>query len=171
MPEKYLGGIGDKGIEALKEWVRQGGRLVLMGESCMLAIEKFERFPAVNVLKDVPRTEFFAPGSLLAVDVDTSQPLGLGMPKKASVLFAQSPVFRLKPYMQPHAAVVTYAEHDILQSGYMIGESKIAGLTAVADVPYGKGRVILLGPRVQNRAQTWGTFKLLFNAVYYTEMK
>ena len=64
-------------------------------------------------------------------------------------------------------SVVRYAEHDLLQSGYLLGENRIAGTCAVADVPYGKGRVILYGFPVQHRAQTWGTFKLFLNGIFY----
>jgi hypothetical protein len=36
---------------------------------------------------------------------------------------------------------------------------------AAAEVKVGKGRMVLLPMRVQNRAQTYGTFKLLFNSI------
>ena len=99
--------------------------------------------------------------------VNNRHPIGFGMPEKASAFFADSLAFRLLPTPEQNESVVNYAEGDVLQSGWMIGEKRIRGATAVADVSFGKGRVILLGFPVQSRAQTWGTFKLLLNSLYY----
>ena len=41
------------------------------------------------------------------------------------------------------------------------------GAAAVLDIQMGRGRVILHTFRVQNRAQTFGTFKLLLNSILY----
>ena len=54
----------------------------------------------------------------------------------------------------------------VLLSGWILGEEHIRNRTAVCEVGLGKGRVVLLGFSVQNRGQPYGTFKLLFNAIY-----
>jgi len=55
---------------------------------------------------------------------------------------------------------------DILISGYLSGAKLLARRAAVVDLRAGAGRVVLLGFRVQHRAQTTRTFKLLFNSLY-----
>jgi hypothetical protein len=64
--------------------------------------------------------------------------------------------------------VARFPDEDLLVSGKLIGGEIVRGKPSVLDVPVGKGRVILFGFNVVNRAQTHSTFKLLFNAMYYT---
>ena len=61
--------------------------------------------------------------------------------------------------------VATYLDRDILQSGWLLGEERIANKAAVVSVKQGDGSIVMLGFRAQHRAQTHGTFKLLFNAL------
>jgi hypothetical protein len=61
--------------------------------------------------------------------------------------------------------IVTFAERDILQSGWLLGEATLAGKAAMVSVQLGQGTVVLIGFRAQHRAQTHGTFKLVFNTL------
>ena len=62
--------------------------------------------------------------------------------------------------------LATYVERDILQSGWLLGESVIAKKAAAVSVKHGAGKVVLIGFRPQHRDQTHGTFKLVFNALF-----
>jgi hypothetical protein len=65
--------------------------------------------------------------------------------------------------------VAAYPEDNLLMSGWLIGENVIARKAAVVDTKYKEGRMILIGIRCQNRAQTHGTYKFLLNALLYPE--
>jgi hypothetical protein len=60
---------------------------------------------------------------------------------------------------------VRYKDKNLLKSGWLIGEEKITGKSAMLAASYGKGEIVLIGFRAQNRDQTDGTFKLLFNTI------
>jgi hypothetical protein len=62
-------------------------------------------------------------------------------------------------------SVVRYVDDDPLRSGWLLGPKYIEGKSALVDANMGKGHVVLIGFRTQHRAQTWGTFKFLFNSI------
>jgi len=166
-PPEYRSGFGDEGVKALEAFVEAGGTLVTFGEAGDLAIEKFD-LPVRNVVAGLSSTEFWSPGSTLRVHVDNADPLGYGMPEDALATFlGGSQVYQLVPTAENERGdrPVTYVHRDILQSGWLLGEDHIADKAAMVSVEHGSGKVVLIGFRAQHRAQTHGTFKLLFNTL------
>jgi len=49
-----------------------------------------------------------------------------------------------------------------------LGQHDLNGGVAAIEARVGKGRVVLYGPEILQRAQPHGTFKLLFNTLYVT---
>jgi len=166
-PPEYTGGIGREGVEQLKAFVRAGGVLLALGESSDLVIEEFG-LPVRNVLRGLSPSEYFCPGSILRVRMNPEHPVAYGMPNEVDVYVTGGLAFDVSASADEASApeiVARYAE-DPLRSGYLLGRERIAGRAALLDVPYGRGRVILVGFRPQHRGQSWGTFKVLFNALW-----
>jgi Zinc carboxypeptidase len=167
LPAEYTRALGNAGVDALKEFVRAGGSLVLLDNATTLATERFG-VPVRNPIAGLSEKEFFAPGSSLRVHVDPTQPLGYGMPKEATVVFYESTAFDINNSSANDriSVVARYHDRDLLRGGWLDGEKHLAGMPALLDVGYGKGRIAMIGFRAQNRAQAYGTFKVLFNALY-----
>ena len=158
---RYSGGLGEKGAENLREFVEQGGTLVTWDGSARYALRHLD-LPVRNVLADMKRADFYCPGSLLAVLVDTGHPLSYGMPSLAAVMFYDGPAFDIRS----GRVVAKYPLRNPLFSGMLVGPEKLYNRAALATVPLGKGEVALFGFRPNFRAQARGTYKLLFNALY-----
>src|SRR5688500_8917690 len=77
-PEQYAGGLGDAGVQALKQFVQEGGRLVTIEESTELAIELFG-LGVKNAIEGVRNTEFYVPGSIMRLEVNPSHPIAAGV--------------------------------------------------------------------------------------------
>jgi hypothetical protein len=54
-----------------------------------------------------------------------------------------------------------------LRSGWAWGQQYLDQTVEIIEAPLGKGRVVLFGPEIAWRAQPHGTFKFLFNGIYY----
>jgi hypothetical protein len=165
-PPEYRKGIGAEGVQALKEFVRGGGSLVLIDGATSVA-DTFG-IPVRDGLKGLSAKEFFAPGSTLRIRLDPSQPLAYGMPRDALVIFFNSVAFDVGNSLSNGniAVVGQYGARDLLRGGWLDGEKHLAQKAALLDVGYGQGRIALIGFRAQLRAEAHGTYKVLFNALY-----
>ena len=153
----------DARAAAVEAFVRDGGTLVCFNRSAAFAISRL-KLPVKDVAAGLDRQRFFAGTSLLNVAVDPGQRVMAGMPERAAVFFSSSPAF--EPLEGFSGTVLArYPESAVLASGFLLGESVLAGKAAALDVPYGNGRVILLGFRPQWRGQPFGTFRVIFNAL------
>ena len=180
MPEEYTGGLGLEGTLALTKYVADGGTLVALDAASDFVIDQFG-LPVENVVSGIPQSRFFIPGSLVRLKVDSSHPIGYGMPSEVAASFVRSRAFsavrrstlqeggriELAPGPAPPVEVIArYADEDLLMSGWALGEkSAIGGEAAAVRVAHGDGHVVLFGFRPQFRGQTRATYKLLFNAL------
>ena len=162
-PDEISGGIGEKGADNLKRFVENGGTLICFDESCEMVINKFG-LPIKNVLKGVNRRDFYCPGSILQLEVETKNPLAKGLPKDTAAYFINSSAFEITDRNKVKS-VAKYADKNALLSGWLLGEKYLNGKTALAETTYGKGKIILFAFRPQHRGQTWGTFPFIFNAL------
>ena len=167
MPPEYRSGFGREGSDALKAFVEKGGTLITFAQAGSLAIERFS-LPLRDVVAGRDPKEFWCPGSTLRVKFDADHPLAYGMPGEGLATFLSgSQVYEILPTERNERieVVASYVDRDLLQSGWLLGEQIIGRKAAMVAVSHGSGKVVLIGFRPQHRAQTHGTFKLLFNAL------
>jgi hypothetical protein len=165
--KEYQGGIGQDGLAALKAFVADGGTLVTLGSSCDLAIENWP-LPVRNLKRGLSRDQHFAPGTIVRVEADPSDPIAFGLPPDTYGFYNNSPFFALADGFASlkTTVLVRYPNRDIVASGWLKGEELMAGQAAVVSVSTNPGRILLFGLRPQHRAQTQATFPLLFNALF-----
>jgi hypothetical protein len=171
MPPELTGGLGEQGVKALRYFVETGGTLVFLNRASNFAIEQF-KLPLRNVVAGLPRTDFYVPGSILRIELDTTNPIASGMPKETIAWVEDSPVFEVTndpeatvPASNVHIIASYPVDKDPLLSGWLLGGDLIKGKAALVEVTMGKGRVILFGFRPQYRAQSLATYPLFFNSL------
>ena len=165
-PPAYRSGFGADGVKALQAFVQAGGTLVTFGQAGDLPIQRFG-LPLRNVVAGLPAKEFWSPGSTLRVRFDNRHPAGLRHATRGlRAVSLGSQAYEITTSTPNVEIVSTFVDRELLQSGWLLGESVIAKKAAAVSVGYGEGKVVLLGFRPQHRDQTHGTFKLVFNALF-----
>ena len=179
IPEEYRKTTGSisvsKSIPELKKFMESGGRIVTIGTSTTLAYHL--KLPVSNALtetvngkeRDLPNEKFYIPGSVMQITVDNSLPAAWGMGNKADVLFDDSPVFHINPEAQAAGSIKPIAwfnSENTLRSGWAWGQSYLKDGIAAFSAQVGKGTLLAFGPEITFRAQSHGTFKLVFNQLY-----
>jgi hypothetical protein len=166
----------EKTFPQLRKFVEQGGAIIAIGSAAKGVAQHLE-LPVADALvektaegeKPLSNEKLYIPGSVLRTTVDTSQPLAYGLAAQTDVFFDNNPVFELLPSaaLKGTRAVAWFDTAEPLRSGWAWGQHYLKGGAAVVEASLGRGKVFLLGPEVTFRGQPHGTFKLLFNAIYY----
>jgi hypothetical protein len=180
MPAEYRNRLGRfspaKSLPALQAFLEAGGTIVTVGTSANLAYHL--RLPVRNALVEIGanrretplgRDKYYVPGSVLRVSLEAA-PATRGLPAEVDVYFDSNHVFRLAPEAVARGVrpLAWFATGAPLRSGWAWGQHYLKDGVTAFEAPVGAGRVLVFGPEITFRAQTHGTFKLLFNALYLT---
>src|SRR4030095_10752917 len=106
----------------------------------------------------------YCPGALLRIRMAPDHPVTFGMPDESDAMFVMNSGYAASRGADGVIPIARYATDGLRRSGYLAGGNRLGGTLAAAEVPMGRGRVIVLGFRPQQRGQTWGTVKMIFNA-------
>ena len=166
VPGQYVGGVGEDGIEHLREFVREGGTLVAFNRTASNLIPLMS-LPIENVIEGSKSDKFFCSGALLRVETEHADlPANFGVSESPVVMFQAGPAFTTLPGF--HGAVLARypKQTNPLESGLLLHPEAIEGKVAAAELVYGRGRIVLFGFKPQFRAESHATYKYMFNQLY-----
>ena len=181
IPAEYRSHLGritvQQSVPQLKKFLEAGGHIVTIGSSTRLAYDL--GLPVHDALvemtggktRKLPNEKFYIPGSVLRMSLDTAIQPAWGMDSVADVYFDQSPVFHIDPQATANGSVrpiAWFSTDSPLRSGWAWGQAYLQDGVAAFVATVGKGQFYAFGPEITFRAQTHGTFKLLFNQLFKT---
>ncbi|MCO6498478.1 MAG: peptidase [Chitinophagaceae bacterium] len=179
IPAEYRGWLGsitkEKTIPELEKFMSNGGNVVAIGSSSTLAY--LLGLPVRNALitkkptgeeSPLSSNDYYVPGSILQLQIDNTQPENAGMRNTADMVFAQSNVFALNPdaVSKGIKPLAWFDEGDPLRSGWAWGKTYLKDGIVAFTAPVGKGKLFVCSTQITFRAQSHGTFRMLFNQLY-----
>jgi hypothetical protein len=152
--------LGPAGRSAVTEWVRDGGRYVgfRRGGTPLAA-----RLGMTTVTLREPTSD--VAGALLRVRVAPGTPLGAAVGPFNFVFYDFDLVMEASNPAHSALSYPAASSPDFFISGFGEGHEELGGTTAVADEPFGSGRVVLFSTDPNFRAWTEGMQRVLRNAV------
>jgi len=156
-------GIGEKGVEELESFVKDGGTLVLWGNTGQI-ITNFKIRPRIGVRDE---TEVKVSGTFLDVVVDEPDFITYGLPDRFSAFFAQPPVYRVRDAF----VLAEFAKSDLVASGCAEGVDALKSRAAIIKAPLGEGSVVVFSFLPQYRASVDNTYTLLFNSLFCSSVE
>ena len=153
-----------KSIPVLKSFLENGGKIVTIGSSSDLA-EHLELGVENHLVdaqhKDLKRTEFYTPGSVLTAKVAKGSSSTWGYNDEIDIYYSNDNLYKIKnTNIKP---LMWFDSEKVLKSGWSWGQKYLKDGVIAFEAPVGKGKLVSFGNDINFRAQTHGTFKLLFN--------
>ena len=173
------GDLDSTGVNALKQWLRQGNTLIALNSAVHWAINaKLARAQFVERTRenrnkrkayiDAPsdRGAQIIGGAIFQVHLDRTHPLAYGYRSDNLPVFRRGTLF-IKP-ANPYATPLQYTKQPLL-AGYISEQNHnyIAETASTLVAKQGNGRVILMLDNPTFRAYWYGTQKLFANALFF----
>ena len=164
-PAEYNKTLGNAGVDALKEFVRNGGSLVLL-DQCHGSGDGAIRHSCQKSDCRVSRTRSFSRPARACASTwirRSRWPTACRRRPRccSSRAWRSTSTTRMRTIRSRSWRAITIAIS--CGAAGSTARSTSCSMPALLDVGYGKGRIAMIGFRAQNRAQAYGTFKVLFN--------
>src|SRR2546430_7336242 len=131
-PAPYPGGLGSEGARALRQFVEDGGTLVALNQASRFVVEQL-LLPVRNVLEGVPDDDFYAPGSIFRLEVDTAHAVAKGTPAHNIAWFENGPAFEVVDSTAVRGLGRYPTDPDkVLASGWVLHPERVADRESVA---------------------------------------
>ncbi|MBL7873004.1 MAG: zinc carboxypeptidase [Cyclobacteriaceae bacterium] len=172
--------LGESGVEKIKNWINQGGTLILQKSAITWAINNKlinEQLTKSDDKKDAKRLDYVTAGdyqgsraiggSIYLGKLDITHPLGFGFTNRDLPVYRNHTVF-IEPSKNQFNTVIQYTPRPLL-SGYIHPSNleKIKNSVSLQVSNMGKGRAILFVDDPAFRGYWNGTNKLFFNALFF----
>ena len=180
IPEEFRNQLGsihpEKSIPELQKFIELGGKVICIGSSTNLVYHL--KLPVRNAMveigangleRNLPAEKYYIPGSILSAKTANTNPVAWGMPSLSDIYFDKSPVFKISIEAIADGKIkpiLWFSDAAPLRSGWAWGQTYLRNGVAAFEAAYGKGKVYAFGSEITFRAQTHGTFRLLFNQLY-----
>ena len=171
--------LGKNTLDRIKQWVREGGTLILTRNASAWAIRsKFvsEKFAERGERDNPDRMDYVTArdfrgsdaigGSMYMTDVDITHPIAFGYTSRELPVYRNHRNF-IAPSSNPFSTVVKYTD-DPLLGGYVnkANLEDVKGTASLIISRLGRGNVIMFTDNPNFRGMWYGTNKLFLNAIF-----